>query len=687
VYLAVGATLIGAYYLMPVVGLLPALVPRLGLYCGLSYSAATAIVVGVRRHHPRHPAPWCLLAASQFVGATADATFYIAHDALHQQRFPALADLFYLSHYPILIAGLLLLVGQRTPRGDRASLIDTSIIALGAGLLSWLFLIGPHAADARLPVLVKAASVAYPVADLLVFAASVRLLVGPGARPASYRLLAGSLLVVLGTDSAHVLMQLAGTHTPGNALDATWLGSYLLLGAAALHPSMRSLGEPGDSGGMQTSWRRLALLAAASLMAPATLVIQAALGHAIDVPVIVGASATLFLLVVARLAGLVDEQRRAAITDGLTGLHNRRFFEAALTLEVEQAARSARDLGLLVLDIDHFKRVNDAHGHQAGDRVLREIAGRLGAAIRSGDVVARYGGEEFVVLLRDTSLDALPETAERLRHAVADEPVVLVDGAWIAITVSIGGAARPVHARSADELVRVADQALDAAKRLGRNRIQIGRPPGPTVVVDERGEDAVLAYLERLADEIDARQAGEEHSSAISRWAGAIADHLGLGPDVRRNCELAGRLHDIGKIVVPDEILLKPGPLTDRELAVMRRHPVQGARLVGLASGLQQVAQIVRQHHEHFAGGGYPDDRAGHDIRIEARIVAVCDAWAAMRANRAYRGAVSLETARQQLRVWSGTQFDPAVVAAFLELERSGVTGSFEEIRRRSLSL
>jgi diguanylate cyclase (GGDEF)-like protein len=681
-YLVGGAIVIVAYYLVPGVALLPAWTPRLVLYQGLSYSAVLAMLVGVRRHQPPQRTPWYLLATSQFIYASADATFYVAHDVLHQERFPALADLLYLSHYPILMAALLLLVRQRTPRGDRTSLIDASVIALGAGLLSWLFLIGPLTSDANHSTLVKLALVAYPAADLLVFAVAVRLLVGPGTRPASYRLLSASLLVVLATDTAYVLMQLKGTYTTGNALDATWLGSYALLGAAALHPSMRALSEPSATPRTHTSRPRLGLLAVASLVAPATLLIPTTLDSATNLTVIAGASAAMFLLVVARLAELVDEQRRVAITDGLTGLYNRRFFEATLALEAEHATRSGRDLGLLVLDIDHFKRINDAHGHQAGDQVLRELAARLTAAIRGGDVVARYGGEEFVVLLRNTGIEAVPDTAERLRHAVGDVPVVLTSDVWLAITVSVGGAAWPVHAHSADELVRIADQALYAAKRLGRNRVQIGRPPGGTTMVRERDGDAVLVYLERLADQIDARQAAEEHSAAISRWAGAIADHLGLGRDARQRCELAGRLHDIGKIIVPDEILLRPGRLTAREWAVLHRHPVQGARLVGLAEGLHQVAAIVRQHHERFDGSGYPDGRGSGDIRIEARVVAVCDAWAAIRSNRPYDAARSVESAREQLRAASGGQFDPTVVAAFLELEQAGVIGTFEAARR-----
>lgn len=149
--------------------------------------------------------------------------------------------------------------------------------------------------------------------------------------------------------------------------------------------------------------------------------------------------------------------------------------------------------------------------------------------------------------------------------------------------------------------------------------------------------------LQRLADEIDARLSPHEHSTAVARWAGMLADHLRLGPDVRARCELAGRLHDIGKVVVPDAILLKPGPLTDQEWEVMRQHPAQGVRLVALSPRLGRVATIVRQHHERHDGTGYPDRRAGQDITIEARILAVCDTWAAMLADRCYRLALSRE--------------------------------------------
>jgi two-component system, cell cycle response regulator len=383
-----------------------------------------------------------------------------------------------------------------------------------------------------------------------------------------------------------------------------------------------------------------------------------------------------------RLSGMFHRLREAAHRDALTELLNRRGFQGVFDLELERARRADQPLSLIVGDLDRFKRVNDVHGHATGDDVLVRVADAIRGAKRGFDSAARVGGEEFAVLAPDCDAHGAYVLAERIRSAVHEALSGNVRGG--PLTISFGISTFPLHGQSADGLLSTADQALYAAKRLGRNRVQIGRPPGGTAVVQEHDEDAVLAYLQRLADEIDTRLASEEHSAAIARWAGTIADHLGLGPDARWRAELAGRVHDIGKIIVTDEILLKPGPLTGGEWAVLRRHPVQGARLVGLAEGLYQVAAVVRQHHERFDGTGYPDGRTGEEIRIEARVVAVCDAWAAIRSNRPYDAARPVGAAREQLRVASGSQFDPTVVAAFLELEQAGVIGTFEAAPVRS---
>src|SRR5579862_8470185 len=178
--------------------------------------------------------------------------------------------------------------------------------------------------------------------------------------------------------------------------------------------------------------------------------------------------------VASRLDRAVREQERLAITDALTALHNRRFFEEVLSIEVEVAVRRADSLGVILLDLDHFKQINDCYGHGAGDAVLREAARRLSMTVRASDVIARFGGEEFVVLARDADPTLVGEIAERLRETVAAEPFQVGSGRELPVTISVGAACLPDHAGSSADLVRIADQALYRAKRLGRNQVQVG---------------------------------------------------------------------------------------------------------------------------------------------------------------------------------------------------------------------
>jgi putative nucleotidyltransferase with HDIG domain len=248
---------------------------------------------------------------------------------------------------------------------------------------------------------------------------------------------------------------------------------------------------------------------------------------------------------------------------------------------------------------------------------------------------------------------------------------VTADGRTIAVTASLGVATMP-PASSKDELMRRADRALYRAKRLGRNQVQVDDTEVDLgLVVSDTGSH-VLDYLQNLADQIDSRQMGSVHSVAMAAWAGRIAAALGAGQDQRERVVLAARFHDIGKIVVPDAILLKPGSLTDEEWQVMREHPEQGARLVQLAPETEEVAPIIAAHHERPDGTGYPAGLSGEQIPLEAQIVAVCDAWSAMLADRPYRRALTEAEAIQQLQRGKGTQFDPAVVDVFIRLQQAG---------------
>jgi two-component system cell cycle response regulator len=678
-YLAGGFVVVAGYYLTSGQG--DGRILRVVLYCLVSTSAAVAVGYGVARNKPRPLLPWLLLGLSQLVYAAADATFYIAHYVFDQTGYPSAADVLYLAHYPLVLAGLALFIRQRTPGHDRPGLLDAAVLAVAAGMVSYLFIIVPQA-SAESAALVKAASVAYPVMDLAMLAVALRLILGPGRRPASFFLLIANLFAIFGADTIYVLQQIHQDYVVGNFLDAVWLTGNLALGAAALHPTMARLGERAPVRNASLGPARMAVLLAAVLIAPAILLVQDARGAYDGIPVAAVACAVLFGLTIARMAGLVTDQRRLAITDGLTGLHTRRFLEEQLALEEARARRSGTLIALFIVDVDHFKSINDRYGHPAGDLALIEIAARLREVTRPGDVLARYGGEEFALLVPGASADELSGLAERLRNQVASSPITVRADTYVAVTISVGSASFPLHGEDPAELVAAADRALYRAKAEGRNRAVIGESRAPTPFLIGLAEEhgAMVDFLRHVADEVDARLSVHEHSRAVGRWSLLLSGELGHDEATSARVELAGRLHDIGKVVLPDGILTKPGALTDEEWRLLRQHPDHGSRLALLVPGFGAVAEIIRQHHERYDGTGYPDRRGGTDIRVESRILAVCDSWAAMRSDRVYQPSLSEDRAREQLRLGRGTQFDPDLVDLFLGLHEHGRLGELHVV-------
>ena len=369
----------------------------------------------------------------------------------------------------------------------------------------------------------------------------------------------------------------------------------------------------------------------------------------------------------ARVDRLVHDLSDAARRDYLTGLLNRRGFEDALEDELERVERGAGPLSLLITDLDHFKRVNDTFGHDVGDLVLCRVALAIEDSCRRIDTAARIGGEEFALLLPDTDVRSAFVAAERLCEAIRSSTGDGPDGQ----TTSIGVATCPADGRDAQTLVRAADQALYAAKTLGRDRVVIHSPDlEATLRRDEnRREERVvmeLATALALADALDLRDEGAgQHSRAVAGYAQLTAIELGLPTKQVERVRLAGLLHDIGKIGVPDGILDKPGPLDPDEWAQMRKHPEIGASLL---AG-EQVADIrawVLAHHERPDGRGYPYGIAAPAIPLEALIVAAADALEAMTTDRIYRPAIGHAAAIAELRQGAGTQFDERVVEALV---------------------
>ena len=367
-----------------------------------------------------------------------------------------------------------------------------------------------------------------------------------------------------------------------------------------------------------------------------------------------------------RVTTLIARVAEAARTDPLTGLRSRRGLHEDLAGELERARLGDRTVSLILADLDHFKRVNEVFGQEAGDRSLRRVAALIQKLSRSLDVPARTGGEEFALLLPEMDKDGAYMVAERLLRRVRET----FNDERAPLTVSVGVVGYPGDATAADELLGLADEALHAAKTLGRDRAVVYSREVTSIIggaTEGRrgvGSHAQIATMLSLAEALDLRDAGTAlHSQTVGRLCEQMALELGL-PNARvERVRLAGILHDIGKIGVPDSILRKPGPLNDEELFQMRRHPEVGARLLG-GGELEDIRSWVIAHHERVDGKGYPAGLKGDEIPVEASILAVGDAFEAMTADRVYRPAIGEQAARQELHDCAGTQFDPRVVEA-----------------------
>jgi diguanylate cyclase (GGDEF)-like protein len=370
--------------------------------------------------------------------------------------------------------------------------------------------------------------------------------------------------------------------------------------------------------------------------------------------------------VVARLAD-------AAGTDPLTELSNRRELEEHFGREIDRSQRTGRPLGLIVLDLDWFKEVNDRFGHDTGDRTLQRLADVLTRVTRSIDTVARLGGEEFAVLAPEANDDASYNLAERLRREVKTE----FAGDALPLTASCGVASFPDSGVTPAGLLRAADRALYAAKDLGRDRSVVFRSGDMVGYAEGEESDRPtragprLSMLIAIAEAVDRRKRSPGHAQAVGRYAEAIARQLGLPEPTVEQIALAGLLHDIGTVGVGDPILAKSGPLAEAEWQEMRRHPELGARILANAD-LDGVADLVLAHHERPDGEGYPNGLRDGQIPPGAQIIAVADAYAAMTSDRVYKPGLTPEAAREEIRSAAGTQFDPEVVDAFLSLEEGG---------------
>ncbi len=367
---------------------------------------------------------------------------------------------------------------------------------------------------------------------------------------------------------------------------------------------------------------------------------------------------------------------RLALTDPLTGLGNHRHFHERLERELAQARERRLPLSLCLIDVDDFKRINDRFGHPAGDRLLSQLATRL----RQTGEAFRLGGDEFALLL-----PGFDESAALAAASSIVERISALDLEQIGpVTVSAGVAISPQHAGERDELIRLADSALYWAKEYGKNRIRAYRPDVIELAELKRlasGPDRAARFraAASLARAVDARNAySGSHSQRVAELAARTARRLGLPDEEVELTRLAASLHDLGKLAIPEELLRKPGPLTEPERMVLERHPQIGFRMLE-SLGVDPVADWVLHHHERWDGSGYPDGLPGDRIPLGARIIFVADAYDAMTSERVYRRRVAPEQAVAELERCAGSQFDPEIVAALadeLALEETPTTAA-----------
>ncbi|TML55609.1 MAG: diguanylate cyclase [Actinobacteria bacterium] len=355
---------------------------------------------------------------------------------------------------------------------------------------------------------------------------------------------------------------------------------------------------------------------------------------------------------------------RLALTDPLTGLGNHRHFHERLERELAQAQARGLPLTLCLVDVDDFKRVNDRFGHPAGDAVLSQLASRL----RQTGEAFRLGGDEFALLLpgydEQGASAAACSVVERIGRLALDQVG--------SVTVSAGVATSPQHGSERDELIRLADSALYWAKEYGKNQARAYRPDVIELAELKRlasGPDRAARFraAASLARAVDARNAYTgSHSQRVSELAARTARCLGLAEDQVEMTRLAASLHDLGKLAIPEELLRKPGPLTEPERMILERHPQIGFRMLE-SLGVETVAEWVLHHHERWDGSGYPDGLPGEQIPLGARIIFVADAYDAMTSECVYQRRISPEDAVAELDRCAGTQFDPEIVAAFAQ--------------------
>ena len=417
---------------------------------------------------------------------------------------------------------------------------------------------------------------------------------------------------------------------------------------AALHPAARAtvpLQVNGESIG--------SLILAGSLAGPEF--------HSGDLKLLDGVASVAAPAIYA--ARLYEGARVQATTDFLTGVDNHRRLQERIDEQLARARSHGCPMSIILADLDDFKLFNDLYGHPVGDRVLQTVSDCMRESVRRNDIVGRYGGDEFLIILPDTSGEDALQVAGRLLESIL-RCEIAVNDERLPLGVSLGIASFPQDGATKHELIAHADGALYESKRSGGRTLRQAHAARSDWLALHGNTFGVLEGLIRSVDAKD--HYTHEHSDIVTEAALLLAQQLNLSEETRRALRIAGLLHDVGKIGIPDHVLKKPGKLTPEEYAIMQQHVQLSEMMIKNVPYLTDVLDAVGHHHERFDGTGYPYGKREEQIPLLGRIMALADAYSAMCLDRPYRKGMSWAEIRAELERGSGTQFDPDLVPIFI---------------------
>ncbi|MBV1856715.1 bifunctional diguanylate cyclase/phosphohydrolase [Catellatospora tritici] len=666
--------------------------PALARFVGeILYLIPVAVLAALSFNAVRHTTgrirtAWWLLLGSNLLWLAGDMTwaFYVYTEP-NGPPVPSVADVGYLTRYLLAMPAIMIGLGLKL-RG----LLDALLVAAAGAAIGWQVILSPLAPGSWNPA--DFVTFLYPVFSVVIVSVLAGLLMtGSHQVPASMVMVGVAFGMAALLDAAFAYSTVLGPYSSSSWLNLGWQAEALLLGLAALVAARRPSADD-----------RWQLRASEVSFLPALVAVLIVGGLAVADMILVGQIGRVTLSVAMLLimgllirqifaardrARLNEQLRASAVTDSLTGLHNRRFFQEAIAVETDEAHWRA-PLSLILMDLDHFKDVNDNHGHLAGDAVLAEVATRLRRCLRASDLICRYGGEEFVCLLPRTGVAAAMELAEQIRADLRSTPVTVPGVAEpLALTASFGVAcadpAEDVGNIDHGDLVNAADQALYRAKALGRDRV-IARGLIGQVEADPACD--LPPGLVWLADQVDRLRGDGARGAAMSRWAWKTATRLGLDEVTQLSTVAAARVHGIDCISLRCD---PPPPCGSDPTGPghARDRPQGSVRLLTALAQRPDLAPLIAAHHEHYDGTGHPNGLAGHDIPIGARIIAICDAWATVRPAALRPSPSSLAEARRALIAGRGTRLDPAILDIFLALLDEGAIEDSGPMRQAPVAI